>query len=94
MDDEPDLLDLLQYNLEREGYRVLLARDGSQGLETAEREAPDAIILDVMMPGLDGLQVVGRLRQNASLRTTSTSALLRSRSSRRGTPNISRSVAK
>ncbi len=69
VDDEPDLLDLLQYNLEREGYHVVVARDGVQALEMAEREQPDAIILDVMMPGLDGLGVARRLRHDANLRT-------------------------
>lgn len=70
VDDEPDLLDLLQYNLEREGYDVILARDGAQALEAAGREEPDAIILDVMMPGLDGVEVARRIRQNATLRGT------------------------
>ena len=70
VDDEPDLLDLLQYNLEREGYTVVLARDGTSALDVAKREEPDAIILDVMMPGLSGLDVAQRLRQNANLRGT------------------------
>ncbi len=70
VDDEPDLVDLLRYNLEREGFTVLQAGDGVAALEIAERETPDAIVLDVMMPGLDGLEVARRLRQNARLRTT------------------------
>lgn len=70
VDDEPDLVDLLQYNLEREGYEVVIARDGVQALAEAERSEPDLIVLDVMMPGLDGLEVARRLRQNAHLRAT------------------------
>ncbi len=68
VDDEPDLRDLLVYNLQREGYTVVEAADGVEALEKAESEQPDAIVLDVMMPGLSGLDVCRRLRENAGLR--------------------------
>jgi two-component system phosphate regulon response regulator PhoB len=63
IDDEPEMLRLLDYNLTRAGYAVLTARDGDSGLAAARRHAPDLVILDVMMPGLDGLEVCKRLRQ-------------------------------
>ena len=70
VDDEDDILDLLQYNLEQEGFAVALARDGVEGLEQAAATKPDLIILDIMMPRMDGLQACARLRQDAQLRTT------------------------
>ncbi len=70
VDDEPDLRDLLVYNLQREGYTVIEAADGVEALEKAEAEQPDAIVLDVMMPGLSGLDVCRRLRESANLRKT------------------------
>ena len=70
VDDEDDILDLLRYNLEREGYATLTARDGVEALGVAETETPDLVILDIMMPRMDGLEVCRRLRQNARLRTT------------------------
>lgn len=69
VDDEEDLLDLLRYNLDREGYRVLLARDGMEALAVAERAQPDLIVLDVMMPRMNGIEACRRLRQHALLRT-------------------------
>ena len=64
IDDEKDILKLLQYNLEREGYQVLCERTGEQGLETARSKQPDVIILDLMLPGMDGLEVCKILRSN------------------------------
>ncbi len=63
VEDELTLAETLRYNLEREGYIVLLATDGVQGLELARREAPDLIVLDIMLPRLDGLSVCRILRQ-------------------------------
>ena len=69
VDDEEDLLSLLKYNLEQEGFRTVLARDGVEGLDAAREEEPDLIILDVMMPRMDGIEACRRLRQDAHLRT-------------------------
>ncbi len=64
IDDEKDILKLLQYNLEREGYLVLSAKTGEEGLELAQNKKPDLIILDLMLPGVDGLEVCKILRAN------------------------------
>ena len=66
IDDEPELVKLLDYNLTKAGYLVLTAKDGESGLAAARKHAPDAIVLDVMMPGLDGWEVCKRLRQDPS----------------------------
>ena len=62
VDDEKDIVDLVAYNLEKEGYRVLRAYDGESALRKAAAEAPDLVILDVMLPGMDGREVCRRLR--------------------------------
>lgn len=62
VDDEPSLLDALQYSFQREGFQVTGARDGSEALRSVEKEAPDLMILDLMLPGMDGLEVLRRLR--------------------------------
>lgn len=62
VDDEPDILEFLQYNLKREGYDVVTAPDGKQALSVAAAEKPDLIILDIMMPEMDGVEACGRLR--------------------------------
>jgi two-component system phosphate regulon response regulator PhoB len=62
IEDDPDIVELLRYNLEREGYRVLVATDGERGLADAARHQPDLVLLDLMLPGLDGLEVCRRLR--------------------------------
>lgn len=68
VDDEADLLELLQYNLEKEGFRTVAALDGVEGLKLAREVDPDLIILDIMMPGLGGVEVCRRIRHDASLR--------------------------
>lgn len=65
IDDERDLVELVRYNLESEGYRVLGAADGESGLSTALREKPDLVIVDLMLPGIDGLEVCRELRRRA-----------------------------
>ena len=62
-DDEPPIVDLLQYNLQRANYEVLVARDGQEALTKARQEEPDLIILDLMLPYLDGLEVCRALRR-------------------------------
>ena len=64
IDDEQDILDLLSYNLEKEGYSVSTADDGLKGKELAEKGAPDLILLDLMLPGMDGLELCKSIRNN------------------------------
>ncbi|KAA6454498.1 response regulator transcription factor [Bacillus atrophaeus] len=63
VDDEESIVTLLQYNLERSGYEVVTASDGEEALKQAETEKPDLIVLDVMLPKLDGIEVCKQLRQ-------------------------------
>ena len=63
IDDEKDVLELLRYNLEKGGFEVIAAKDGESGLTAATAASPDAIVLDIMMPGIDGLGVCRRLRE-------------------------------
>lgn len=69
VDDEPDLRELLEVNLNKDGFRVIHASTGEEALELASRETPTIIILDVMLPGLDGFEVCRRLK--ADTRTKS-----------------------
>jgi len=64
VDDEEDILELLKFNLSREGYRVFCALSGEKGLTSARGELPDVIVLDLMLPGIDGLQVTRRLKED------------------------------
>jgi two-component system, OmpR family, alkaline phosphatase synthesis response regulator PhoP len=57
VDDEQDLLDLIEYNLKKEGFTVLTSDSGEKGIELAGRIKPDLILLDIMMPGMDGIEV-------------------------------------
>lgn len=70
VDDEPDLIELIEYALQAEGFRVLTARDGAEGLALAEAERPDLVVLDVMMPRMDGIELAERLREDGHLRLT------------------------
>lgn len=63
IEDEPSIAMLLQYNLEKAGYEVLTAADGKEGLEKAVGEHPDLLILDLMLPGMDGMDICKTLRQ-------------------------------
>jgi two-component system phosphate regulon response regulator PhoB len=64
IEDEADILEVIHYNLTREGYRVSSSRDGEEGLDRVRREAPDLVLLDLMLPGLDGLEVCRRLQSD------------------------------
>lgn len=64
VEDEADLREVLQYNLTREGYRVLLAENGADGLRKARKEVPDLLLLDLMLPDLDGLEICRRLKKD------------------------------
>jgi len=68
VDDEPDKRQLLAFALQREGYEVRTADDGEAGLAAVERHQPDLIITDVMMPGMDGYEMVRRVRSNPQTR--------------------------
>ena len=67
VEDEPTLLETLEYNLTRQGYEVHTAADGLTALEVARREHPDVIVLDVMLPGIDGFEVCRILRREMSV---------------------------
>ena len=67
-DDDPLILDLLRHRLTARGYRVELARDGSEGLARVAKRRPDAIVLDAMMPRVDGFEVLRKLRENVETR--------------------------
>ena len=70
VDDEVVLVETIAYNLEQAGYQVVTAADGVSALEAAHREHPDLIILDVMLPGMDGLEVCRQLRREDETATT------------------------
>ena len=67
VDDESNIVDILRFNLQREGYEVLAAYDGQEGLDKARSEGPDLILLDVMLPEKDGFQVCEELRKTDRL---------------------------
>jgi len=70
VDDEPDILEFLSYNLIKEGYEVFTASNGAEGLKKAKIEKPDLILLDVMMPEMDGIEACGEIRKIDSLKKT------------------------
>lgn len=67
IEDEKNIQELLKFNLEEEGYRVLCVSTGDRGLETAGREKPDLIILDIMLPGVSGTDVLKSIRANSRI---------------------------
>lgn len=68
VEDEPDILELLSYNLQREGYKVLCAADGLQGLALIQQVNPDLVLLDLMLPGIDGLEICRQLKAGVKTR--------------------------
>jgi two-component system alkaline phosphatase synthesis response regulator PhoP len=68
MEDEEDILELLKYNLGKEGYRVTAVGSGEEGLQAVQAALPHLILLDLMLPGVDGLEVCRRLKQDARTR--------------------------
>lgn len=67
VDDEQDLLDLIEYNLRQEGYDVLKAENGRDGIQMAKEHMPDLVLLDIMMPQMDGIEVCDRMREDSTL---------------------------
>jgi len=67
VDDEPPILEMVSAYLEKEGYEVLRAQDGPSGLKAARAHRPDLIILDLMLPGMDGIEVLTRLRRESDV---------------------------
>ncbi len=67
VDDEPSIVEVLTYNLTKAGHQALVARDGERALELARVERPDLVILDLMLPGIDGLEVCRTLRKEGDL---------------------------
>lgn len=69
VEDEPDILEVLSYNLSREGFEVQTAADGNSGLALVLSEKPDMVLLDLMLPGKDGLEICQTLRANADFKS-------------------------
>ena len=69
-DDEPDILEIIQYNLQSEGYTVFTARNGNEAIDLAKKNQPDLIILDIMMPGKNGIEVCNILRLQPAFNDT------------------------
>jgi len=67
VDDDPEIVEALRYALETRGYQIIVARDGNQGLALAEREDPDLVILDMMMPKRSGFLVLEKLRRTHAI---------------------------
>ncbi len=70
VDDEPDILEFLKYNLQKEGYDVFVAPNGKLGIEIARKEKPDLIILDIMMPEMDGIETCRLMREIPDFKET------------------------
>ncbi len=68
VDDEPDILEFLSYNLKKEGYAVFTANNGKEAIAAAKREKPDLIVLDVMMPDMDGIETCREIREIPELK--------------------------
>ena len=70
VDDEPDILEIVGYNLSSEGYQVITGENGVEAIEKAKKYKPHLIILDVMMPEMDGIEACERIRQDSKLNST------------------------
>ena len=68
VEDEPDIAQLIEYHLQREGFSTLVAGSGTEALGVVERERPSLVLLDIMMPDLDGLEVCRRLKRDSATR--------------------------
>lgn len=70
VDDEPDILEIVGYNLSNEGYQIITAENGFEAVKKAKKELPHLIILDVMMPEMDGIEACETIRKNPDLKNT------------------------
>jgi len=70
VDDEPDILEFVGYNIKKEGYSLITSSNGKEAIELARRDRPQLIILDIMMPGMDGIEVCYELRKIPELKQT------------------------
>jgi len=70
IEDEPDILEVLSYNLKREGFDVYSATNGTLGLSLVEKELPDLLLLDLMLPGLDGIEICSTIKNNPAIQNT------------------------
>lgn len=70
VDDEPDIIEILRFNLEHEGYKICTANDGQEAIKVAAKEYPHLIIMDVMMPNLDGIEACEHLRKDSRFADT------------------------
>ncbi len=70
VDDEPDILEIVDFNLTSEGYQVITAENGIEAVKKAKKELPNLIILDVMMPEMDGIEACELIRKNPDLKNT------------------------
>lgn len=68
VDDEQDLLDLIEYNLKKEGYKVIKAENGLEGIKAAREHRPNLVLLDIMMPKMDGIETCEQLRADPELK--------------------------
>lgn len=68
VDDEKDLLDLIEYNLKKEGFAVLKAENGEEGIKIAKEHKPDLVLMDIMMPKMDGMEAVEKMRSDEELK--------------------------
>ena len=70
VDDDPDVIEIIRFNLDQEGYLISTASDGERAIEEADREVPHLIIMDVMMPNMDGIEACGLLRKDPRFKET------------------------
>jgi len=70
IEDEPDILEVLSYNLKREGFEVFSAINGILGLSLVEKELPDLVLLDLMLPGMDGIEICSTVKKNPATQNT------------------------
>ena len=70
VDDDPDIREFVTFNLAKEGYNVVTAKDGAEGVEAVKKHRPDLVLLDVMMPGMDGIEACEAISTNPNIAST------------------------